>query len=126
MDTSTKQLLHTIIVAVVTTVLVPVVVWLVTSSSERSRIKQEYVRIAVGILQPPKETQAPQKELRRWAVELIQDSAPVKLSAGAVESLIKGDSNLPVVTYPSYTESIDFGSSYYEPIKKGREREAPK
>lgn len=115
MDPSTKSLTHTIIVAVVTTVLVPILVWLVTSSNERNRIKQDYVRIAVGILQPPKESQPPQKELRRWAVQLIQDSAPVKLSADAVESLVNGESNLPQTSL-GYVDT--FGTGFYSRDKK--------
>ena len=77
----------------VTTFILPSAVWLVTSYSDRERIRLEYVRIAVSVLQPTPDPQAPKRELRTWAVMLIQDSAPVKLSPEAVQSLIEGTSS---------------------------------
>ena len=84
----------------VTGIFIPLAVWLVTSYSDRERVRQEYVRIAVAVLQPTANLQQPQKELRKWAVDLIQDSAPIKLSPEAMQTLIEG------------TSSFHYGSSY--------------
>ena len=80
-------------------VLVSFIVWFVASSSERTKTNLEYVRLAIGVLQPPEKDKQPQKELRTWAVQILQHSSPVPLSPTAVKALIEADSNLPYVNY---------------------------
>lgn len=79
-----------------TTIIAPIALWFVTSSSDREKTRQEYVRIAIGILQPSDKLEKPQKALRGWAVELIQDSAPIKLSPESAKSLMEGTATFPV------------------------------
>lgn len=73
---------------------VPIVLFITSVLAEKERTNLEYVRIAVGILQPDKDN-PPQRELRLWAVQIIKDSSPVPLPAGAEAALVEGKSNLP-------------------------------
>ena len=93
----------------VTVILVPLTVWLVSSHFERDKTNLAYVRLAIGVLQPAKKDQQPQKELRSWAVQILQASSPVKLSSAATQSLINGEFNLPQSAYGS--DSISYGYS---------------
>jgi hypothetical protein len=78
-------------ILLITVIAIPGVVWYVNSFSENQKIKLEYVRLAVGLLQPTEEGKTPQKELRSWAVDILQESSPVKLSHDAVTALIEGE-----------------------------------
>lgn len=102
MDAEKKNLIDRVLIAVLTSLVIPLLVWIVTSSVERDKVRQEYVRIAIGVLQPPKDAQAPQRDLRRWAVQIIQETAPVKIPADAIEPLINGESSIPVDVYDLY------------------------
>lgn len=77
-------------------------VWWATTNSEHDKVRLEYVRLAIGLLQPPQEGKPVQKELRKWAVFTLQDSSPhVKFSDSAAQKLIDGDSSLPSVNRDS-------------------------
>ena len=97
MNTERSHLWHRLepTALLLTVILVPLSVWWVTSNSEREKLHLEYVRLAIGVLQPTEKDKHPQKELRGWAVQILQDSSPVKLSATATQALIDGESNLP-------------------------------
>jgi hypothetical protein len=97
-------------VLILPTVLVAIVVWVVTSQAEREKISLEYVRIAVAILKPEKPTE-PQKEMRKWAVQVLNQSAEVKLSPEQAESLIEGVSGLPRYG-TDYGYGNDYGTDY--------------
>lgn len=73
--------------------------------AEQDRLRLEYVRIAIALLTPAKPTEA-QKELRGWAVEVLDKSAEVKLSPEQKQNLINGTSALP------YGSDYGYGSGY--------------
>ena len=73
-------------------VVVGVGTWAVTYITENAKTNLQYVELAVGILQADSKAD---RALREWAVELIQESAPVRLSDAAATSLIEGRANLP-------------------------------
>ena len=62
--------------------------------TDTNRLDLEYVRLAIGVLQPTEKIEQPQIELRGWAVEILQDSAPIKLSNDAAKALKYGEANL--------------------------------
>jgi hypothetical protein len=97
-------------VLILPTVLVAIVVWGVTSKAEHEKISLEYVRIAVAILRPEKPTEL-QKEMRKWAVQVLNQSAEVKLSPEQAESLIEGSSGLPGYG-TDYSYGNDYGTDY--------------
>jgi hypothetical protein len=74
-------------------------------SAEQDRLRLEYVRVAIALLTPAKPTEA-QKELRGWAVELLDKSAEVKLSAEQKQNLINGTSAFP------YGTDYGYGNGY--------------
>lgn len=101
-------------ILILPTVLIAIVVWLVTSGAERERIRLEYVRVAIAILEPATPTER-QKELRRWAVEVLNKSADVKLSSEQSQSLIDGATALPKVGdygYNDYGYGNGYGTDY--------------
>lgn len=84
---------------VLPTVLVALVVWYVMSGSEREKIRLEYVRIAASILQREANEVDSQREMREWAVAVLNKSAPVKLSVEQANALIEGTARLPRSAY---------------------------
>ena len=78
--------------------------------TEGSNLKLEYVRLAVGILQPTDKKNEPKQELREWAVQILQNTSPVKLSSTAVKSLTDGESHFSYTPGYNYSSSYDSGS----------------
>jgi hypothetical protein len=87
------------IILLVLTPLVAVVLWIVASTSEGARLKLEYVRIATSILQQPIEQPDTRRVMREWAVAILNESSPVRLSPEQSSALIEGRTVLP--TYSS-------------------------
>jgi Tfp pilus assembly protein PilF len=91
--------------------------------AERNRVRLEYIRIAVAILNPAQPTE-PQRELRSWAVEVLSKSAEVKLSGDQKRDLINGTSAFPYGTdygygrdrgdYSGYGIGLSQSASYYQ------------
>jgi hypothetical protein len=81
------------------TVFAALVVWYVMSGSEREKIRLEYVRIAAAILQREADEVESQREMREWAVAILNNSAPVKLSVEQANALIQGTARLPRSAY---------------------------
>lgn len=113
MDTEKRHLWHRLepTASLLTVIVIPFALWWVTTRAEADKIRLEYVRLAMGVLQPSDKEQQPQKELRTWAVQILQDSSPVKLSLEATQALIDGDSNLPAAA-----------SYYYEGTYNGPDK----
>ena len=93
--------------------------WCVAWNAERTKTHLEYVRLAIGVLQPTEKDKQPQKELRSWAVEILQDSSPVKLSTTAAQALIDGEANFGSVSY-EYGYSSPLESAKREPKAKSQ------
>lgn len=128
---------------VLTLLVLPGALWAITSAADRERVRQDYLRIAVGVLQPNKDLKPPQKELRKWAVALIQDSAPdrAKLSPEAAQSLIDGNATFnytaptvstydynyrtPSVSTYDYTSPIVDTTNYTSPRVDSKNRTTP-
>ena len=112
METEKKHVWHRVepTALLLTVIIVPLAVWWATSRSEGDKTRLEYVRLAIGILQPPEKDQRPQKELRSWAVQVLQNTSPVKLSPDTTQALIDGAANLTYVSSsaptPYYTGKI--------------------
>ena len=65
--------------------------WLIQSSLSERSLKREYVGIAVSILSNP--SSSPEKNsLKEWAVQLLEENAPVPLSKSALVELRTGTS----------------------------------
>ena len=78
---------------------VPIIVAVATQAIQ-NRIAEEgarkdYVTLAIGILTKNKEEQ-PDIELRQWAVDIVDKSAPVKLSGSLKTKLGNGGATLTV------------------------------
>jgi hypothetical protein len=101
------------LILVVFTPAVALTLWYVTSRSEIARLRLEYVRIATAILAQVDSPES-QRPMREWAVALLNDSAPVKLSFTQAESLVNGSSTLTVT---EWTGSA-YGTYYYDDTRK--------
>jgi hypothetical protein len=59
-------------------------------------MQKDYVTLAIGILAKPKAEQ-PDTELRKWAVEIVNQNSPVPISPGLKEKLGLGGTNLSLI-----------------------------
>jgi hypothetical protein len=79
-------------VSIVSSVAVPVVVaafgWIVQDRLSRQVVGKDYVQMAVTILSD--DGTKDDKDLRAWAVAIIDETAPLKLSEGLKNSLTRG------------------------------------
>ncbi|WP_410051967.1 WD40 repeat domain-containing protein [Bradyrhizobium sp. SZCCHNRI1009] len=74
-------------------IVLAVVGWFVQSSLSAQTASQEYVKLSVSILKEPKDKVEP--SLRSWAADLLNTSAPTKLSPQALQALKEGTAILP-------------------------------
>ena len=95
-------------------------VWCVTWYSERQKLHLEYVRLAVGLLHPTQADKRPQVELRAWAVDVLQDSARVKLPEKAKQLLIEGEANFGSDFSNNYGYSVPLESAKPKPKAKSQ------
>ena len=58
-------------------------------------VGRDYVQLAVSILKEPEDAQKVTPKLRAWAVDLLNDNSPTKLSKEVIEELKSGQSILP-------------------------------
>jgi|GEM_PF-6077893 len=77
------------------TVVVAAIVWWIAVGSEHEKTSLEYVRIATSILQQPAKQPDTQRSMREWAVAILNNSAPVRLSVEQANELIQGTARLP-------------------------------
>ncbi|MGH8521089.1 MAG: WD40 repeat domain-containing protein [Gammaproteobacteria bacterium] len=78
-------------------VAIPVVLgvggWVLQSSMSDDKTKQEYVKLAVTIINDPKGDAT----LRRWAANLLSQTSPVPFTPETINALSSGDQRLPFV-----------------------------
>ena len=67
--------------------------WQIQDSLSQRDINKDYVELAVSILSKPKDEQ--DSDLRGWAVELINTTAPVKFNDAVKTKLTEGEVDLP-------------------------------
>lgn len=81
-------------------VAIPVVLailgWVIQNRLSDRNLSQEYVKLAVSILEKPKSSEIP-AGLRDWAVDLLNQNAPTKFSAETIRQLKTGEINLAAV-----------------------------
>lgn len=66
--------------------------WNIQKAVAQQAVSKDYVQIAVGILAQPKDSIHP--EIRNWAVDLINENAPIKFSGEAIAKLKSGEVTL--------------------------------
>ena len=64
-----------------------IVGWVIQGSLSRQAVGKDYVNMALSLLQKKPETDQ-ERELRDWAVDLLNDNAPTKLPAKRSVSMI--------------------------------------
>ena len=78
-------------------VAVPVVIaifgWIIQNTLSERSLSQEYVKLAVSILEKPKSSDVP-AGLRDWAVDLLNQNSPTKFSPETIRQLKTGEINL--------------------------------
>jgi WD40 repeat protein len=67
--------------------------WIIQNQLSQRSLSQEYVKLAVSILQSPKSSDVP-TGLRDWAVDLLNENSPTKFSPETIRQLKAGDINL--------------------------------
>lgn len=81
------------IARVLSLVAIPIVLaivgWLIQDRLAVQNVRQEYVKLAVSILENPSSAQSP-AELRDWAVDLLTQNAPTKFSSETIQQLKAG------------------------------------
>ena len=73
-------------------------------------VSQKYVEMATSILQKPinpNQDETQQKELRRWAVDLLKNSSPIKLPKNLPAAFIDGTITLPELHPEPASNSIN-------------------
>lgn len=78
-------------------VAIPIVIavfgWIIQDGLSKRNMSQEYVKLAMSILEKPKSSEVP-AGLRDWAVDLLNQNSPTKLSAETIHQLKTGEINL--------------------------------
>jgi WD40 repeat protein len=85
------------IAKILSLVAIPVVLaifgWLIQNRLSERNVSQEYVKLAVSVLEKQKSAEVP-AGLRDWAVDLLNQNSPTKFSADTIRQLKSGDINL--------------------------------
>lgn len=85
------------IAKVLSLVAIPVVLalfgWVIQNRLSERNVSQEYVKLAVSVLERQKTSEVP-AGLRDWAVDLLNENSPTKFSAETIRQLKSGDINL--------------------------------
>lgn len=82
--------------AVAIPIVIALVGWWVQSSISNESIKKDYVQMAIGILNSPDNEK--NTEMRKWAVDILNENSPVPLSLNLRNKLEQGSTFL----IPSY------------------------
>lgn len=78
-----------IFAAIAIPIVLAVVGFFVQKAIQGETIKRDYVNLAVTLLAPQKKDDPEKsKELRKWAIRLLNDSSPVKLTTPESEALL--------------------------------------
>lgn len=105
-DNSTKSLWDTIEGAARTLsiIAIPVVLaiggWIIQKRLQDQSISRDYVQLAVSILKEPEGGKI-KPEMRAWAVQLLNDNSPTKLTPAVEDQLKNGEVYLPASYNPS-------------------------
>jgi hypothetical protein len=86
-----------IFVAAMSAAAVAYSVGLMTYRSATAAVNQQYVALAIGVLNAPLKDQ-PDVDLRKWAVETVNATAPIKLSPALASKLSGGAVSLTTAT----------------------------
>jgi WD40 repeat protein len=76
-------------------VVLAVVGWLIQNSLSERNVSQEYVKLAVSILEQPKDKA--ENALRGWAADLLNQNSPTKFSPEVLQALKEGEATLPAL-----------------------------
>jgi len=74
-------------------VVIAIVGWIIQNRLSEQNLSQEYVKLAVSILEKPRTSEAP-AGLRDWAVDLLNQNSPTKFGADTIRQLKSGEINL--------------------------------
>lgn len=77
-------------------IVLAVIGWVIQNRLSERNLGQEYVKLAVSILEKPKSSEVP-AGLRDWAVDLLNQNAPTKFNAETIRQLKMGEINLAAV-----------------------------
>ena len=118
-----------IIAKIFSLVLIPIVLvvggWLIQTKIAHTNTEQEYVKLAISILNNKQENND-SKELRNWAVDLLNKYSPIELTKEQKEGLSTGKINLPTATSTPFTlENIYDGHYIFKNIKQRNDTENP-
>ena len=114
------------LIQLIVIVTIPVAVYFHSYHTARNNseatIRQEYIRIATGILSQPntEEKEEDQEAIRSWATDVLSRYSPVELSEEQKKNLISGKSILAKYTDWNYGEG-SYGTGSWDgdtPIKK--------
>ena len=102
------------IINVISIAAIPIVIavggWLLQKSLQDQSIKRDYVQLSVTILKEVDTTKI-NSDLRNWAVELLNENSPVRLSDVVQKQLKSGEVSLPasddVTKYSATARSLD-------------------
>lgn len=94
--------------------------WWIQTSLTSNTIQQEYVRIAITILQSEKAANS--DPLRPWATELLSKYSPVSFSGEQRKQLDTGSIRLPVAAQRKmvHFRGVSVGEGYPEEFKKAQ------
>ncbi|MEZ2354442.1 hypothetical protein [Caballeronia sp. RCC_10] len=74
-------------------VVIAIVGWIIQNRLSQQSLSQEYVKLAVAVLEKPRGSEAP-AGLRDWAVDLLNQNSPTKFGADTIRQLKSGEINL--------------------------------
>jgi LAS superfamily LD-carboxypeptidase LdcB len=88
---------------------IPVVIavggWYIQRQLQNQTVSRDYVQLAVSILKEPDDKTKIKPELRAWAVDLLKDNSPTKLSDEVINQLKTGQTILPASAGTSNSSS---------------------
>jgi WD40 repeat protein len=102
-------------------VAIPVVLaifgWVIQNQLSERSLSQEYVKLAVSILEKPKSSEVP-AGLRDWAVDLLNQNSPTKFNSETIRQLKTGEINLAGVIGNLVTAANNGGGIAVSPNAK--------
>ena len=101
-------------------IVVAMIGWWIQASLTSNTIQQEYVRIAISILQSEKAAKS--DPLRPWATELLSKYSPVSFSCEQRKLLDTGNIRLPVASQHKMVNfrGVSVGEGYPEEFRKAQ------
>jgi len=68
--------------------------WIIQQRLQDQTLNRDYVQLAVSILKEPQDSKM-DREMRTWAVQLLNDNSPTKFNSHVVDQLKSGTVQLP-------------------------------